>query len=217
MPNFEQARRNMVDCQLRTCEVTSIPVLTAFDSVPRERFVPDALRDVAYLDAALDLGAGRQLVPPMTLGRIVQAAAISRTERVLDVGCGLGYSTAILAHLAGDVTGLEEDAGLAAQAEGNLRALGLSNARIVAGPLGAPPAGKGPFDVIIINGGFEEVPAAFLPAVVEGGRLVGVSRANGAGKVVILTKTDGAWSERPLYNASAALLPAFRRAPAFAF
>lgn len=216
MLNFEKARRNMVDCQLRTCEVTSLPVLAAFDAVPRERFVPQELQDQAYLDRVLPLGT-RTMLPPMMLGRLVQIAQITRDEKVLDVGCGLGYSTAILAHVAGAVTGLEEDAALAAQAESNVRALGLTNASVKQGALDRPPAGAGPFDVILLNGAFEEMPAAFLSALVEGGRLVGVSATAGAGRAVVLTKTDGAWSQRAYYSANAPLLEGFRKAPAFAF
>lgn len=216
MLNFEKARRNMVDCQLRTCEVTSLPVLAAFDAVPRERFVPQALQDQAYLDRVLMLGA-RPMLTPMMFGRLVQIAQIARDEKVLDAGCGLGYSTAVLAHLARSVVGVESDAALAEQAESNIRAMGLANASVRQGDITRAPAGTGPFDVVLINGAFEEIPASFLSAVVEGGRLVGVSAANGAGKAVVLTKTDGAWSERAYYSANAPILDGYRKAPAFAF
>lgn len=216
MPQFEKARRNMVDCQLRTCEVTSLPVLAAFDTVPRELFVPAALRDQAYLDRALPLG-GRELAPPLTLGRLVQIAQITKADRVLDVACGLGYSTAILAHLAGTVVGIESDETLVRQGVANLKALGLDNASIHHAALTEPPKGEGLFDVVVINGAFEEVPAAYLPAVKEGGRLVGVSMRGGVGRAVVLTKADGAWSERAYYNAAASMIGEFRRAPAFTF
>lgn len=216
MPQFEKARRNMVDCQLRTCEVTSLPVLAAFDTVPRELFVPAALRDQAYLDRVIPLG-GRDLVTPMTFGRLVHIAQVTRTDKVLDVACGLGYSTAILAHIAGTVIGIESDAALAGQGEAILRSLALANASIRQSALTEVPKGEGPFDVVVINGAFEEVPEAFLPAVVDGGRLVGVSVRGGAGRAVVLTKNDGAWSERAYYNAAAPMIQEFRRAPAFTF
>ena len=128
MSQFEQARRNMVDCQLRTCEVTSLPVLTAFDAVPRERFVPADLQNQAYLDRPLPVGGGRNMITAMTLGRMIETAQITRADKVLDIGCGLGYSTAILAHLAESVIGVEQDAAMAATGEATLRALGLANA-----------------------------------------------------------------------------------------
>src|SRR5271165_5635448 len=139
------ARRMMVDCQVRTADVTNPDLIDAMLAVPRELFVPSALAGRAYLDSDIPLGQGRALLKPMVLAKLIQAAQLGPNDHVLDVGCGTGYSSAILSRLAGSVVALEEDAALAGLAKQALAAQALalpdaSNVTVVTGPLtaGAP-------------------------------------------------------------------------------
>ncbi len=168
MLSFAAARRMMVDGQVRTNDVTDSRILAAMERLPREDFVPPSQAALAYLDRDLPVtdraagGTARYLLKPMVLAKLIHAAAVGPTDRVLDVACATGYSTALLAHLASSVVGLEEEAGLAALAERNMRALGLNNVLIRTGPLVAGAAAAGPFDVIVINGAVDRLPEALF-------------------------------------------------------
>ena len=178
MTDFAAQRRMMVDGQVRTADVTDLRLLAAMLELPRERFFPEEKASLAYLDLDTPVSAPgqpvRRLLKPMVLAKMIQAAGIGPTDHVLDVGCASGYSTALLAHLAGSVVGLEEDAALARQAAEALSLAGLSNAKIVTGPLARGCAGEGPYDVILLQGSAEVVPPALFDQLREGGRLVGV-------------------------------------------
>lgn len=184
MTDFAQARRAMLDHQLRTSDITDRRLLAAMGRVPREEFVPEARRSLAYIDRAHTLveeRGGRALPAPTPFARLVQLAGVGAEDRVLDVGCGTGYSTAVLAELAAAVVGIEETAALAELARNNLAALGIGNAEVVEAPLVAGVPGKGPYDVIIIEGEVASVPEALQRQLVEGGRLVAVLRGAGVG------------------------------------
>src|SRR5262249_391480 len=163
MLDFAAARRMMVEGQVRTSDVTDVRIIAAMLELPRERFVPETSRDLAYLepDVPITAAAGarpaRGLLKPMVLAKLVQAAAVTADDRVLDVGCGTGYSSALLARLASAIVALEQDPVLAALAGDNLRAVGASNVTIATGPLieGWQPAA--PYDVIFVNGATEIV------------------------------------------------------------
>jgi protein-L-isoaspartate(D-aspartate) O-methyltransferase len=228
MIDFEGARTTMVESQLRTDRVTDRRVLTAFASLPRERFVPEAKRDLAYSDAVLevwpsfDAGPARFLLAPVVLARLAQLASVEAQDAVLDVGCATGYSTALLAHLARVVAAVEVEPELAAAARENLQALGLDNATVVEGDLrrGAPEAG--PFDVILLNGSVPEVPDSLLAQLKEGGRLVAI--VTGAvqgrprqGKAYLFVTVDGEASGLPHFDANARPLPGFAPSPSFTF
>ena len=180
MIDFEAARLTMVESQLRTDRVTDRRILAALGSLPRERFVPEKKRDLAYSDATLEVcpsfdgGLARYLLAPVVLARLTQLASVEAQDAVLDIGCATGYSTALLANLARVVTAVEAEPELAAATRENLKALGLDNATVVEGDLarGAPEAG--PFDVILLNGSVPEVPDSLLSQLKEGGRLVAV-------------------------------------------
>lgn len=217
----------MVESQLRTDRVTDRRILAAFASLPRERFVSDARRDLAYSDAALEIwasldgGPARFLLPPVTLARLAQLASIEAKDAVLDIGCATGYSTALLAQLATTVTAVEAEPELAAAARDNLTALALRNATVIDGDLarGAPEAG--PFDVILLNGSVPEVPDALLAQLKEGGRLVaivtGASQGRPHGKAFLFVKVDGEASGLPQFDANARPLPGFAPSPSFTF
>lgn len=184
MTDFTQARRAMVDSQLRTSGITDRRLLAAMERIPREQFVPEARRALAYIDAEqvlVEERGGRALPAPAPFARLVQLAAIGAGDRVLDVGCGSGYSTAVLAALAAEVVGVEETAALAELARRNLESLEIGNARVVESPLmeGAPESG--PYDVIVIEGEVTSVPEALQAQLADGGRLVAVLRSTGIG------------------------------------
>jgi protein-L-isoaspartate(D-aspartate) O-methyltransferase len=223
MIDFAAARRIMVDSQVRTSDVTDLRLIAAMQAVPRERFVPPAQADLAYLDfdapaAAPEAGTPlRRLLKPMVLAKLLQAAEIVESDAVLDVGCATGYASAVLAHLAHTVVALEQDPGLARQARDNLSALGLSRAQVVTGPLteGWPP--QAPYDVIVLDGASEISPTALLRQLKPGGRLVGVLGRGPASKAMLYCSIGGESGGRPIFDAAAPLLPGFSAPPAFVF
>lgn len=217
MIDFAKARRNMVDCQVRPSDVTDHALLAAMDAVERERFLPDDARPIAYLDRQLPVGAGRVLLTPMVLARLLQALQPAKNQRAVDLACGLGYSTALLAELTQTVVGVETDQQLARDAQARLSAAGVSNAKVVVAPLANPPAQGGPVDLMLVNGLVEVVPPSWLEAIKEGGRVACVRRESGGGRAVLLTRIGAGFSERILFDASAPPLPEFQHKPEFAF
>lgn len=172
MTDFARARKTMVDNQLRTAAITDHRLLTAMGEVPREKFVPPARETLAYIDEAHQLSAKRRLGPPAPFAKLVQLAAIEHADRVLDLGCGTGYSAAVLARLAANVVAVEDDAALAAQARKILAGLGVGNVSVLDGPLLTTGQGQGPYDVIILEGTITDVPAGLLDQLTPDGRLV---------------------------------------------
>jgi protein-L-isoaspartate(D-aspartate) O-methyltransferase len=223
MADFAAARRMMVDGQIRTNDVTDQRLLSAFQEIPREVFVPRGKRDLAYLDRDIAVNEGqggkpaRCMLKPMTLAKLIQALALSETDRVLDVGCATGYSSAILARLAASVVALEIDQAVAVQAKAALQDVGARNVEVVTGPLTAGMPAKGPYDAIMLEGSAEMVPDALFGQLAEGGRLVAIIGAGPASKAMIYSRNRGDISGRPIFDASAAPLPNFTRAPAFVF
>lgn len=218
MTDFALARTNMINCQLRPNNVTDDRVLNAVSEVPRELFVPRTKRPIAYVDEDIDIGHGRWLIEPMVFGRMVEAAAIDADDIVLDIACGSGYSSAVLARLANTVVAVEEVPELAEQANDTMTDLAIGNAVVITGPVNAGCPSQAPFDVILINGAVEEIPATLIDQLNDGGRLVAVVREGEApGRMVLLLKSGDATSRTELYGASIPLLDAFKRAPGFVF
>jgi protein-L-isoaspartate(D-aspartate) O-methyltransferase len=224
MVDFVTARRMMVDGQIRTQDVTDLRILTAFGEVPRERFVPAESVDLSYLDRDLPLDAGkpdqpaRHLLNPRLLAKMIQALELGPDDRVLDVGCTTGYATAVLARLAGEVIGLEEDEALAATAREVLRDLGCANAKVQTGPLthGAAAAAA-PFAAILIEGAAETVPESLSRQLKDGGRLVCILRRGPVGKAMLYRSVGGDISGRALFDAAAPPLRGFAQPAAFVF
>jgi len=218
MSEFVNARRTMVDSQLRTADVVDMRVLDAFLDVPREAFLPESIRPLAYLDADLVVKAGhppRRLLQPMVLARLLQAAEIGATDKVLDVGSARGYSAAILSRIGGDVVALEADPDLGEPA---LKALsGFGNVLPASGPLEAGWPAKAQYDVIFLEGAVEVVPPTLVEQLGEGGRLVAVVGYGRTGRATVFLKSEGDVAGRVVFDAVAPPLPGFSAAPTFAF
>jgi protein-L-isoaspartate(D-aspartate) O-methyltransferase len=209
------ARRMMVDGQVRTADVHDPELIAAMLDVPRERYVPQALAGQAYADGELSLGKGRAMLSPMVFAKLVDAAQLAGGEHVLDVGCGLGYSSAVFARLACSVVALEEDADLARQAQAVLA--GDSGVTAVQGPLAAGWQAAAPYDFILLNGATEIVPDALGRQLKPGGKLACVFGRAPATKATLFRLAEGRLVGRPVFDAGAALLPGFRAAPTFVF
>jgi protein-L-isoaspartate(D-aspartate) O-methyltransferase len=207
----------MVDNQIRPNKVTSQPLVQALLDIPRERFVPEVTRDVAYVDDDVSVGNGRWLMEPMLFARLVQSAEIESTDVVLDVGSVTGYGPAVLSRLAGTVVAVEQDAALARAAGANLEALGIDNVALVEGALTAGCPAQAPFNVILLEGAVHDVPAALSDQLAEGGRLVGVIDKGGAGQAVLIMRRNGVLSRRVLFDAATPRLPGFTPQPSFVF
>ena len=215
MPDFALRRVMMVDTQVRPSDVTKFPIIAAMLAVPREVYVPNALREAAYVGENLALGPGRVVLDPRTLAKMLDALDIQRAEMVLVLGAGLGYSAAVIARLAEAVIAVEEDPALATEAERTLSAEGVDNAVVMTAALAAGAVKHGPYDVIVIEGGVEQVPEAILAQLKDGGRIGALYMERGVGVVRIGTRRAGATSWRDAFNAAAPVLPGFGRVRAF--
>jgi protein-L-isoaspartate(D-aspartate) O-methyltransferase len=219
MTDFADARRHMVDGQLRPNDVTDLRILSAMLEVPRERFAPPASASIAYLDLDLPVGEGaaasRCLLKPMMLAKLLNAAEIKATDRVLDVGCVTGYGAALLARMAGQVVALEQDAGLAKTAKAALSS--LSNVTVVSGPLAEGWPSAAPYDLIVLEGATEIEPQVFSRQLKDGGRLVCVLGSAPGATAMLYRRSGDDFAGRPLFSAAAPVLPGFVKAPAFAF
>ena len=217
MTGYAEARRNMIVSQLEPNQVTDELLLSAMGSLPREIFVPPSLGSVAYMDGDLLISSGRHLIQPMVLARMIQEAEISAADIVLDVGCGPGYSTAVMAHLAATVVGLEPDPDLVHQAGEILSRLEIDNAAVVAGPPAEGREDQGPYDVIILNGSVGRTPERLLSQLSEGGRLICVRLNGRAGKAFRYERQGDVFGHRPLFDAAIPVLPDLGEAEEFVF
>lgn len=211
------ARRMMVDGQVRTADVHNPELLAAMLEVPRERFVPPPLAEQAYVDGELDLGKGRAMLAPMVFAKLVDAAQLSGPEHILDVGCGLGYSSAILARLASSVVALEEEGDLARQAKAALAGIGASGIVAVQGPLASGWPAAAPYDFILLNGATEIIPDVLGRQLKPGGRLACIFGRAPATNATLFRLAEGRLVGRSIFDAAALTLPGFRAAPSFVF
>ena len=210
-------RRHMVDGQIRTADVTNPNLIAAMQAVPREQFVPAALADQAYRDGDVSLGRGRALLRPIVLGKLIQGADVRPGDHVLDVGCGTGYSAAVLAHMGAAVVALEEDADLAQRAEAALAGAGAGQVTVVKGPLTLGWPAAAPYDLILLDGAIEVAPDALGRQLKSSGRLAAVFGRNPAAKAMIYRSIEGHLVGRPIFDAAAPPLPGFAAPPAFVF
>lgn len=220
MQDFEQARVNMVDCQIRPNDVTSHPILAAFGSVPREKFVAASMRPLAYIDEDLKLSEAdsqRFLMEPMSMARLIQLAEIDSDDIVLDIGCATGYSTAILSQLCNSVVAVESDAQLCEQATETLVALNYDNTVVINGPLGQGCAKEGPYDAIFVGGAVGDTPQALGQQLKEGGRMVVVEGVGNSAVAKVYLREGDRLQERKAFNCAVKALPGFEREEEFVF
>ncbi len=216
--NYEAARRHMVESQVRPNDVTDLRIQRAMETIPREMFVPQELRDQVYVEQEIEYAPGRRLLRARDFAKLVDAAEIRAGDVVLNAVCGSGYSTGILASLAEMVVSVESNETLAASAQDNLNSLGFSNAAVITGDPATGAAGQGPFDVIFLGGVIETKPDALLGQLKEGGRLAAILRENGVSRGGVFLKSGAASSFLPRFDAaSSAVLPGFERPKEFVF
>lgn len=217
MQDFTTARINMVDCQVRTCDVTNHELLDAMMTVPREKFVPEGRENLAYIDEDVKVAPGRFLMEPAPFAKLAQAAVIGPDDVVLDVGCATGYSSAVLSRFASLVIALEEDEALADKAAKTLDALDYDNVAVVKGRLNEGYAAEGPYDVIFVGGAVDEVPQALFDQLRDDGKLIVVEGEGNAAVARLYIRNGSDISGRNLFNCAITPLPGFQRAPEFVF
>jgi len=213
------ARLAMIDGQIRPADVTDARILAAFEAVPREVFVPTATRALAYADVPVEVAQGRFLIEPRCFAKLLQLAAITADDRILDVGCATGYSAAVLARLGGRVVALEQDADLMRIAS---QALATTTVVLAQGALIDGVRGEAPFDVIVVEGAIEQTPETLLSQLAEGGRLVAVMNDGPpgsltSGKATLFLKEHGGIGRRAVFDASTPVLAGFRKMMGFVF
>jgi protein-L-isoaspartate(D-aspartate) O-methyltransferase len=220
MHDFAVLRQRMVDNQIRTSAVTDTAVIKAFLTVPRELFVDPAERPFAYADRDVLMSAGapdRRMMQPVQLARLVQALPIETGSSVLVVGCGTGYSAAIISMLGARVVGVEEDRELARLAAETLGAIDATGVRIALGKLVAGFAEEAPYDAILIDGAVEFVPDALIAQLRPGGALATVEQGNRISRAMLYERAGREATKWPQFEAWTALLPGFSKAPEFTF
>lgn len=206
----------MVDTQVRPSDVTKFPIIDAMLAIPREAYVPDNKREAAYVGENLRLDADRVMLEPRTIAKMLEVLDVQPSHVALDVACGLGYSTAILSRLCEFVVAVEDDEARAQEAQSILSENGIDNAAVMHGVLAEGSAKSGPFDIIIVQGGVEQVPVALLDQLREGGRIACVFLEGSLGVVRVGHKIDGAVNWRFAFNASAPVLEGFKKQAVFA-
>ncbi|WP_073126299.1 protein-L-isoaspartate O-methyltransferase family protein [Palleronia salina] len=216
MADYTQRRRMMVDTQIRPSDVTEFPIIDAMLNVPRELFVPQALREAAYSGEHLPLGQGRVIMDPRILAKLLDALDITPQDLVLDLGTGMGYSAAILARLSQAVVAVESEPAHVSEAQAALVEVGIDNATVNEGALAEGAPEYAPFDVILAQGGVEQVPDTIIDQLAEGGRIgcIFMERANGTCRIG--HKIDGRMNWRYAFNATAPVLPGFAAKRSFA-
>lgn len=215
MTPFATRRRTMVDTQVRPSDVTKFPIIEALLSVPKELYVPVSQREATYVGENLRLGDDRVILDPRTMAKMLDVLDIQPDEMVLDIGCGLGYSSAILAQLAEAVIAVEEDADLATEAQSTLSAEDVDNVAVLEAPLTEGAAKHGPYDVVVVQGAVAALPAAITDQVKESGRIICLFMEGNLGVARLGHKSDGHISWRQCFNASAPVLPGFTKQDAF--
>ena len=215
MTDFTARRTMMVDTQVRPSDVTKFPIIDAMLKVAREDFVPVARREAAYLGENISLGEGRVLLEPRTLAKMLDDLGVENDELVLDIGCGYGYSSAVIAHMAEAVVAVEDDEQMAKEAQETLINTDIDNVIVHHGPLAEGAQQHGPYDVVIVQGGVADVPEALLAQLKDGGRIACLFMDGPLGEVRLGYKSERGISWRKSFNAAAPVLDGFTRAKEF--
>lgn len=215
MTDFATRRRMMVDTQVRPSDVTKFPIIEAMLKIPREAFVPDGRQEAAYAGRNVRLAEDRVVLEPRTLAKMLDFLNLDTDDLVLDIGTGMGYSSAVIARIAEAVVAVEEDEALAEEAQA-LLGEHADNVILHTGPLADGAAEHGPYDAIVIEGGVEELPSGLSDQLKDGGRIACLFMDGALGTVRIGWKVDGAITWRFAFNAAAPVLPGFKKEVAFA-
>lgn len=217
MFNFAEARAHMVESQVRTNDVTDPKIQRSIGGVAREWFTPAGKKALAYSDANVQTDDGRWLIRPRDFAKLVHAADIKPTDIVLDIACGRGYSTCVLAALADTVVGLEDTDAMVDKATEMLAAAEVMNAAVVKGDLKVGASAHGPFDVIFVNGAVSQIPKSWIEQLSGGGRLVVVEGSGPVAQAKVYTKVGNAVGARIVFDASIPTLPGFEPKAEFVF
>ncbi len=218
--DLNQARFNMIEQQVRPWEVLDPQVLELLSVVRREDFVPLAHQALAFVDMNIPLGnqPGQTMLAPRVQARLVQDLAVKKTDKVLEIGTGSGFTTALLAHQAAQVLSYEIDAALAAQAQANLQKAGIGNAKVRHADGSQGAAAEGPFDVILLAGSVAEVPQALLDQLAVGGRLAAIVGEEPMMRATLVTRTSAShFTATQPWDVNAPRLSGFAEPSAFRF
>lgn len=216
MTDYSARRKAMVDGHVRPADVTKYPIIAAMLDVPREAYVPDQMRDLAYVGEHLTLGGGRVVLDPRVFAKLLDALDIGPRDLVLDIGPAFGYSSAVIGRMAEAVVAVEEDAAMATEAQAALAEHNADNVAVVEAPLAIGAPQQGPYDAILIEGGVEQVPQAILDQIKEGGRIAAIFMEGALGEARVGYRTGGRVSWRFAFNATAPLLPGYLAERVFA-
>lgn len=214
------ARRNMVDSQLRPTRVTDAKILAAMAELPRERFVPKSKQSIAYVDEDIEVAPGRFLMEPVVVARLMQALELTPDTTVLNIGCATGYDAALLGRVAGSVVAVESDSGLAALASEAINDLAVDNVAVVEAPATDGYPAQAPYDAIFISGAVDEVPSSISGQLAPDGRLavvIGGGEPGILGRAHLYVRSGDTISSRPLFDAGTRMLPDFVREESFVF
>ncbi|NNE57907.1 MAG: protein-L-isoaspartate O-methyltransferase [Hellea sp.] len=217
MYDFSAARDHMVESQIRPSDVTDYAVVKAFRSVKREIFVPKSQKALAYADVNIETEDGRSILKPRDISKMVQAVDPKSSDIALDIACGRGYSSAILAMLCETVVSLEDSEERVERATANLMAAGADNAVVVKGDLTAGAKEHGPFNIIFVNGAVCEVHQSWLEQLSDGGRLIAIVNKGRLGHAVLHTKNGNVIGDRIVFDANAPTLPQAQKSSEFVF
>lgn len=216
MFDFAAARETMLDCQIRTNDVTDHDIQAAFKAVPRECFVPKSKTALAYSDVHIDLGEGRYMLRPRDFAKMLDAADIGSTDVVLNIGCGRGYSVAVMSQLAETVVAVEQSEEAAQRATKLLDKCGTSNAAVVHGDFRAGAPEHGPFDVIFVGGSVGCVPDTWRDQLANNGRLIVAVNDGPVSRIKVFKKSNDKIGERTAFDANIPALPGFEHKQTFA-
>ena len=217
MFDYAAARQHMIDSQIRTNDVTDPAILASFRAVAREQFVPAGQKALAYSDVHIETDMGRYILQPRDFSKMIEAADVKKSDIILDIACGRGYSTAILAGLCDTVVGLDDDEESVNRATELLTNAEITNAAVVKGDLKSGAREHGPFDVIMVSGSVSDVPKTWLDQLANGGRLVAVVQKGPVGRVRVFTRSGDAIGERVVFDASVPTLAGFEPSAEFVF
>ena len=215
--DFELARENMVASQILTNRVTDPLVIAAVKDVPREAFAPAGQRALAYLDEDLPVAAGRYMMEPMILARLLQLAEIQPEDSILVIACGTGYTAAVASKMATSVVAVEADPDLVDLASKLMTDLSVDNCAVIRGDVSQGCPSQGPYDVIVVDGAVAELSPDIRDQLTDGGRMVHIENSTGVGSAILTIRQGSTFSRRDAFDAHVPVLPEFQAQNQFVF